>query len=75
MKTIQSVENGAWLDLGIALDFDSCKMDVKLNGASVLTNAAFRNASFADDTSKMFIGSTKSGCDIAYDYLRFLRAE
>lgn len=74
-KTIQSVENGAWLDLEITLDFDSCKMDVKLNGASVLTNAAFRNASFADDTSKMFIGSTKSGCDIAYDYLRFLRAE
>ena len=74
-RVITAVENGAWLDLEITLDFDSCKMDVKLNGASVLTNAAFRNASFADDTSKMFIGSTKSGCDIAYDYLRFLRAE
>ncbi len=74
-RVITAVENGAWLDLVITFNFDSGRMDIELNGASVLTNAAFRNASFADDTSKMFIGSTKSGCDIAYDYLRFLRAE
>lgn len=74
-RVITAVENGAWLDLVITFNFDSGRMDIELNGTSVLTNAAFRNASFADDTSKMFIGSTKSGCDIAYDYLRFLRAE
>ena len=74
-KTIQTVENGAWLEMKITLNFSTRKMSIELNGETVLSNKSFRSSSYANSTSKMIVGSTKSGCDGEYDYLRFLRAE
>ena len=69
-QSITAVENGAWIDIVVTVNFDTRRMKVELDGNEVLSNAVFRNPSFSDDTAKLIIGSTKLGCELVYDSLR-----
>lgn len=72
-QTLVSVQSGEWLEISVLYDFDSYTMTVELNGETVLENGVMRRAS--DDTSVLLIGSDKTGGEMYYDSLRFVREE